>query len=69
MSPTPTVKQSTTVTRTEQEEGEEETVEAEEEELSPLEQHIKEADVIRFVDIFLGLNYKTSCIVLVQTFR
>ena len=48
-SPTPTattMKQSTTLTRTEQGEGEE-IVEPEEEELSPLEQHIKEAEVIR----------------------
>ena len=52
------MKQSTTLTRTEQEEGEgEEIVEPEEEELSPLELHIKQAEVIRLV-IYLKDTYQ-----------
>ena len=53
MSPTPTQKQSTTLTRTDRDEQEEEAEPGEEgegEELSPLEQHIRDAEIIRFLN-------------------
>ena len=58
VSPTPTQKQSTTLTRTERDDLEDDTEikEGEEdgEELSPLEQHIKQSEVIRYVISSLG---------------